>query len=245
MSDRDFFVGYLPASYRLRRLALAATVLLCGAFAALALVVGRTPAAIGPSDYGEDIVATGVFVARPYPLLVTAPDAAHPKGRTLLLGGEGKRGAQDFGRDLDSRTARLEGIIVKRGEIDMALVGGADQLKPVDSAHAAPRGERLGRWRVTGEICDGKCVAGGMRPGAGIAHKACANLCISGGLPPVLVTAAPIEGRSYLLLAGKDGGPAPDTVADLTAIPLTLEGDLVRLGDMLILSADWSTARKF
>lgn len=245
MSDRDFFVGYLPAPPRLRRMAFAAAVLLCGAFTGLALMVGRTPADIGPSDYGEDIVATGVFVARPYPLLVTAPDVAHPKGRTLLLGGEGKRGAQDFGRDLDRRTARLEGVMVKRGEIDMALVGGADQLKPVNETLAAPLSERLGRWRVTGEICDGKCVAGGMRPGAGLAHKACANLCISSGLPPILVTATPIEGRSYILLAGKGGGPAPDEIVDLTAIPVTLEGDLVRLGDMLILAADWSAVRKF
>ncbi len=245
MSRSDFFVGYLPASRALRRTAVIGALTLCGAFAALAIALGRTPADIGPSDYGDDIAATGVFVAQPYPLLVTPPDAAHPRGRTLLLGGEGKRGAQDFGRDLEGRVARLAGILVRRGEIEMALVSAADQLQRVDTPTSGVQTTSLGRWRITGEICDGKCVAGGMRPGAGLAHKACANLCTSGGLPPVLVTARPIEGRNYLLLAARDGGAAPDAVADLTAIPVTLEGEVMRLGDMLILRADWATARKF
>lgn len=245
MSASDFFVGYLPAPRSVRRAAVVVAAALCGVFAALAIVVGRTPTDIGPSDYGEDIASTGVFLARPYPLLVAPPDAAHPQGRTFLLGGEGKRGAQDFGRDLDGRTARLEGILVKRGEIDMALVSAADQLKRVDVAAVAPKREPLGRWRVSGEICDGKCVAGGMRPGVGIAHKACANLCISGGLPPVLATPRPIAGRSYLLLAGRDGGPAPASMADLTAAPVTLEGDVTRVGDLLVFAVDWDKAQKY
>lgn len=244
MSQSEFFVGYLPAPRATRRAAMVFAVLLCVAFAGLAAVVGRTPFDIGSSQYGEDIAATGVFVARPYPLIVAAADAAHPHGRTLLLGGEGKHGAQDFGRSLDGRLARLEGVLVARGDIDMALVGGADQLRPVDGAAVAPQAAPLGRWRIAGEICDGKCAAGGMRPGTGLAHKACANLCISTGLPPVFVASKPIEGRSSLLLASRDGGPAPELIADMTAVPVTLEGDVVRLGDLLVFRVDWDRARR-
>ena len=82
-----------------------------------------------------------------------------------------------------------------------------------------------------------------MRPGVGLAHRACANLCISTGLPPVLVTSAPVEGSAYLLLANADGGAAPAAIADLVALPVTLEGELERRGDLLIFRVDWSKAK--
>jgi hypothetical protein len=96
----------------------------------------------------------------------------------------------------------------------------------------------LGRWRLVGEICDGKCSAGAMKPGTGLAHKACANLCILVGLPPVLVMELPVEGATVVLLAAEDGGPMPDALYDLVAVPVSMDGTLERRDDLLIFRID-------
>jgi hypothetical protein len=96
---------------------------------------------------------------------------------------------------------------------------------------------------VTGEICDGKCYAGAMHPGTGLAHKACASLCISGGVPPVFVSAAPVGNTIFLLLADHDGRPAPSRMQDFIGLPVTLDGEVRHVGDLSVLRADWATAK--
>ena len=234
MSDEPFYVGYAPAAGELRRRFLLAAGLVWLLFGAAAICLGRTPQDLGASQFGDEIVLSGTVVANPYPMLVTASDPKHPKGRTLLLGGEGKHGAQDFANALDGRSAHLEGILIKRGDLDMALISSPEHLKPESAGHPAPQREQLGRWRLSGEICDGKCAAGAMRPGSGASHKACANLCISSGLPPVLALGKPFEGREVVILAGENGGPVPGEFLDRVGILVTLEGDAHRLGDAII-----------
>jgi hypothetical protein len=112
-------------------------------------------------------------------------------------------------------------------------VGGQGRVAP-----ATP----LGRWRITGEICDGKCYSGSMRPGNGLAHKACANFCILGGVPPVFVSTAPVEGSSFMLLADAAGGPLPGRLYDLVALRLQLEGELERRGDLLVFKVNLARA---
>ena len=242
--EQSFFVGYLPAPGDVRRRALRFCLALFACIALLAVALGFTPFDIGPSQYGEDLQVSGVFQARPYPIVVAPPDSSHPQGRAIMLGGEGKHGAQDIGAGLDGRSVLARGTLVKRGDLDMLLVGRDDALTAASEKPDAGLATPLGRWRVAGEICDGKCTAGIMRPGAGVAHKACANLCISGGLPPVLVAAKPVEGGAFLLLADTDGGPAPATIADIVGAPVLLEGEVERRGDLLIFRVDWTKAAR-
>lgn len=241
--EPSFFVGYLPAPADTWRFAGALVAAIFAGATLLAFVLGRTPTEVGASSYGDELSITGLIVARPYPLVVAPPDAAHPQGRAIMLGGDGKHGASDFTATLDGRSATVRGVVVKRGDLDMLLTGPAD-VSAASLTTRAPPVVALGRWRVHGEICDGKCAAGGMAPGAGLAHKACANLCIAGGLPPVLVSASPIEGRHFLLLASADGGPAPTMTDDLVALPIALEGDVERRGDLLIFRVDWTKASR-
>ena len=106
-----------------------------------------------------------------------------------------------------------------------------------------PEDTPLGRWRIAGEICDGKCLAGAMRPGRGLAHKACANLCLVGDIPPVFATTGPVDGERYMLLAGPDGGPMPAEMYDFTAVLIDAEGEVYRRGDLLIFRVDPTTMR--
>jgi hypothetical protein len=233
-----FFVGYLPVPKALRGWLLAVAAGLAMLFAAIGWAIATSQSDPGPGafrfDLGEQTV-TGVMESRPYPLLhVTVGSDAVPAGHTLTLAGAGKTGAAGQAAPLDGKLAQISGIILKRGDLDMLqLRGGSGAVEAEGEAPAIPV-TQLGRWRLAGEICDGKCLAGAMRPGTGLAHKACANLCLAGGIPPVFVSSQPVEGSEFLLLAGPDGGPLPGWLYDRTAVFLSIEGDIERRGDLLI-----------
>jgi len=105
--------------------------------------------------------------------------------------------------------------------------------------------EPLGRWRLVGEICDGKCSGGIMRPGDGIAHLACADLCLIGGVLPVFVSTGEIEGNRFLWLANENGGPLPDEFYQYVALRIGVEGEVERRDDILVFKIDLSTVVVF
>lgn len=209
------------------------------------LRLGERDAAGGPvrpEAWGGEQVLRGYLSTIGYPMLHLGSDAAHPRGRVLLLSGDGKRGA-----DVPHAAGPVElrGSILRRGSLEMLVVDGKARPLADDAAGIppAPR-EKLGRWRIAGEICDGKCYTGAMRPGSGLAHKACANLCLIGEIPPVFVTFAPVAGSFYLALANADSGPLPARLRDLVAIPTTLEGEVERVGNMLVFLVDTAVAKR-
>ena len=85
-----------------------------------------------------------------------------------------------------------------------------------------------------------------MRPGVGLAHKACANLCIKGGIPPVLVLDQPVRAGGletvFVLLSDMQGGAVGQELYDLVALMVRLEGALERHGDLLVLKTDLNRA---
>jgi hypothetical protein len=159
----------------------------------------------------------------------------------VLLSGDGKRGPQIDPALNDGAMVSLTGLRLRRGTIDMLVVGDAIHPLP-EPPIVAPVAVSLGRWRIAGEICDGKCQTGAMQPGQGLSHRACASLCLIGGVPPVFVAASPVAGTSFLLLAGPDGRALPD-LRRLAALPVVLEGEIERRGDLLIFKVDLAAAR--
>lgn len=237
--DYGFFVGYfskVPPS--LAHFAVAVGSFAVAAFAAAGYLLAISTDAPQAAVFlpGKDVA--GVYQSKPYPLIWMASDANHREGHTLLLSGNGKRGAQQAGAPFDGKAVKVTGDLLKRGTIDMLIVENFSDAGSTVAALAGP--VQLGRWQISGEVCDGKCAVGAMKPGTGLAHKGCANLCIAGGLPPLLVTAEPVEGTNFVLLASDDGGPLrAGTWEDNVAVPVTLEGALERRGDLLILRLDW------
>ena len=140
---------------------------------------------------------------------------------------------------MDGKHARATGTVVKRGDRDLLLV---ETLNAEPGEGSLPRREALGFWRLTGEICDGKCVLGVMRPGKGLAHKACANICLLGGVPPVLVTTTPVLGMQFLLMGDAENHALPDAFRDHVAVPRRMEGMLERVGDALLFRTDVTRA---
>ncbi len=191
---------------------------------------------VPPGPWGNRTVFRGSLLHLGYPLLYLPPDAANPHGKVLLMASSnGKRGAEV---PMINGPVEIQGSVAQRGAIDMLIV---NEAKPLDGSmpeFPAPARQSLGRWRIAGEVCDGKCYVGIMRPGSGVSHRACANLCLIGGVPPILVTFAPVAGSSFLSLAGPDGDPPPERLRDLIAIPVEMEGDVERVGNVLVLKID-------
>ena len=230
-----FFVGWsgrtaLPS---LGFLALCVVTLVIG-FGALAFSIGVAVDDPGGGDFTGDKDITGTLIADPYPMIVTDKDQ-----HTIVLSGGGKRGVQAEARALDGKHVRATGSGVKRGDRDLLLVA---ELKTAPGEPTVPVRESLGTWRLTGEICDGKCSLGVMRPGNTPPHKACANVCLIGGVPPVFIATTPVLGSRYLLMGDSANHALPDAIRDYVAITTRMDGTLERVGDALIFRTDVARA---
>jgi hypothetical protein len=232
---KPFFIGWSgrSATPMLGFLALLLIAMFVG-FGALAFALGVTADDPGGGDFAGDKDITGVLIADPYPMIVTDKDH-----HTIVLSGGGKRGVQAQARPQDGKHVRATGAGVKRGDRDLLLVG---DLKPEPGEAAAPVREPLGTWRLTGEICDGKCSMGVMHPGNRPAHKACANVCLLGGVPPVFITTTPVLGTRYLLMGDLENHALPDAFRDYVAITSRMEGTLERIGDAMVFRTDVTRA---
>ncbi|MEM0946385.1 MAG: hypothetical protein AAGK37_03195 [Pseudomonadota bacterium] len=247
MKDLDsFFVGYLPAPAAQRPFLVSAAVSLVGFFAFSAWLIGTAQDDPGDGSFRFDLgrqTVTGVIETLPYPVLhVTAGNENIPDGHTLMLSGGGKNGAIDRAEPLDNMVATVSGVLLSRGDLDMIqLRGGRNGLAATEGHGAIPDPEPLGRWRLAGEICDGKCLAGAMRPGRGLAHKACADLCISGGIPPVFVSSQPVLGEEFLMITGPGHNLLPEAAMNRIGQYIQAEGDLTRHGELLVFAIDPGT----
>jgi len=242
--DSAFFIGWAGPKGALRDLMLGVAVGLVFLMCGLGLFLATTQDDPGAGRFAGGAEATGVLTAAPYPVLHVESSETFATGTPLLLSGLGKRGVQDRAGPLDGQLVRLRGVRLERGEHAGLQVGGAaDAFAAVEDVAAVqmPAPRDLGRWRLTGEICDGKCLNGAMRPGRGLAHKACANLCLIGGAPPLFVTTAPVDGASILLLGDTEGGPVTEAILDHTARLVAVEGRVERRGDLHVFLIDPDT----
>jgi hypothetical protein len=237
--QEDFFIGYsdrVPG--RLVRFLVPLAFAFLLASGAAAFLIGSTVNDTGAGDYAGDVDLVGWLQAEPGPILRVAADPLRGPAHAMILGGDGKTGISGRARELDGRLVRIKGTLVRRGSIDMLMAREQD-IEPEADERAKPAAARhLGRFRLHGEICDGKCSLGAMRPGTGLAHKACANLCLIGGVPPVFVSTGPVAGASFLLLTGPAGKDLADKVYDVVALRVALDGEIVSIDDLVVFEVD-------
>lgn len=249
-----FFIGYvnsIPA--QLARFLLLVGLAFAAGMGAAAFVISASVDDPGNSRYAKDLgykIMTGYLEQTPYPVLRILPDDDFPKGRAIVVSGRGKRGVQGDAAKFDGKIVDVGGYLLKRGDVEMLQLSGKVGIRPTEAAitqdqqsYIPAAAQSLGRWRLTGEICDGKCYTGAMQPGRGISHRACANVCINGGVPAVFVSTGPVEGTNFLLLADKRGRPLPDLRRDLVALMIEIEGDIERRDDLLVFKVDLDQAK--
>jgi len=238
----DFYLGYLPQAPRslasfVRRIVVALGLLLVAT--ALVLVFGQMPFANSSFEYGKVRSFGGIVEARPYPaLLVERPGNAGQgeKYSRYLLVAPGKHGAEDLAASFDAKQVRLQGQLIYRGTGTMVeIVPGS--LVSVRTVPVEPDTIRsLGIVTVAGEIVDSKCYLGVMNPGNGKVHRDCAARCLSGGIPPIFVTA---DDGDQFLLVGPDGRAlGRDALREFVAEPITIRGELLQKGESRLLKID-------
>lgn len=234
----DFFVGYLPMTPKQRLwglgLIVGALLLLAGGAAVAALA--QTEPAPGAAAEQPGVKLTGLLTAEPYGVLLTYDEEAD-RVRTVLLSRTGKRGSGL--KAGPAKPVTVGGLLLERDDGWFLEVRGRPKPTTLDPAVArrleAATREDLGPVALRGEIVDSKCWHGRMRPGGGRAHRACAQLCISGGIPPVLVTRNETGQTRRYLLVDDDGGDARERLLPYVSEPVELSGALARLGDLWVI----------
>jgi len=249
--DSDFFIGWAdPTPEADRRFILRAGLGLTGLAGALGLGWSAFQASPGRGRWDQDAIREwrGIVTAEPYAMLRTHDLGEGP--RTALLSCLGKCGVAAQIGSLAGQPVVVTGSLIQRGQHSMIAVDEVghwirrDENAPaMDSTLDFPTPTPLGELSLVGEIVDSKCWFGAMRPAEGKVHKACASLCIRGGLPPAFFARGP--GRQGALMIMVSGGRAygPDLLP-LVADMVRLSGRVFRYGDLLVLDAPVSAIQR-
>ncbi len=252
----DFFVGYAPMSTRLASFMLLIAVAILGAVTALGVLVAGAQDDPGDGVWATSAIEiTGRMDFVPYPAVHVGEGPY--AGRTVLLISQGKFGVSTRAQPFDGDMVTVRGLPVERGDglaLEVVFGDTAIQAAAADTAPVtAPAVEALQETTLSGMIVDSKCYLGVMKPGDGKAHKACATLCILGGIPPSLVVRHDEGEPSVLILTGPNGEPltarsgspsealaAPfqEQILPFVADPIRVTGRLARQGSLTFLRID-------
>jgi hypothetical protein len=245
MADKNdnFYVGYLALPKGLRGTIAALVVVLFALVAFDAWLVANLQPDAGSGRWAETPTEfVGTLTRDPYPLLRVNKDG---KLRTYVVISDEKRGAEAaLAKFENGTTVKLLGYEIERAAVGMIQLAATDMeaatAAPVEDA---PR-EIHGRITLRGEIVDSKCWLGVMRPGDGHIHKACASLCIRGGIPPMFVTRA--QGVPTVMLLTLFDGRAvpPERILEYVADSVELSGVVEKRGDLTVFKADLDSLKR-
>ncbi|PRX57922.1 hypothetical protein [Flagellimonas meridianipacifica] len=255
MKQKDeFYIGYVEDSVgNLTKKSLKNFVLFGIGFLILgALLFGifQNTASNSSFDFDSATKVSGVYHEMPYPMLQVELTEGIYKNVVLL--GFGKFGPNPYLKDIRNQEGDLEGkhltiegnLIYYNGKTLLQIDDGQKISLTNSKRTKSISTESLGAISVEGEIVDPKCYFGVMKPGYGKIHRSCAALCISGGIPPVLVSDDPNAISDYFLLTDLKGNPIHKDILPYIGQPSILNGLAEKLGDWHILRIDVSQIRK-
>lgn len=225
MSD-SFYIGYQDRAPRplVRFLTLVVGLLLIVAVTvALTWSSTQPPPGSGVYEYGDISDWTGTLVKATVPMLVT------DDGATFLLAGPVK-GLPDGIEERIGMRVSLQATRIYRDDILMLeVVAGSIQNVAGTAADWSPGPPDSAPVTLTGRIVDSKCWLGVMNPGEGTVHRACARLCIQGGLPAMILYRHEDGTPGRAVISLPDGGPFPERLLSYVARPVRLQGVLGRI----------------
>ncbi|MBY0311692.1 MAG: hypothetical protein K2W85_06465 [Phycisphaerales bacterium] len=225
--DQAIYVNYLPMPVGIHRFLKFAVPAVLWIMCALAFVWARSQYSPGNAvwETGKPVEFMGVLGAAPYPVLFTP--AKDGTITAVLLVEQGKFGTQKRAAALSGQLVRVSGWLLHREGRQILELEPEDRalVRITDAAITqAPTLRELGSVTVRGEIVDGKCYLGAMKPGAGKTHKECATLCIRGGIPPIVIAFSADGSTEYLLLQSESGEAIDPALHHLIADPVEIRG---------------------
>lgn len=247
-SDQPFYVGYrpLPSAHR-RMLRISVPCVLTVVIAFAAVIAASQP------DAGDGVWATntetvsGTLILSPYPMILSED------GNRFLLVEAGKFGVAPERLGKEAAIVSARGYTLERPPVpglnpslrmlelvpDDDAVERATETMATQNTLVLPDLEASGTTlTILGEILDSKCFLGAMKPGEGRTHRSCAQLCIAGGVPPMLEGRDQSGTRRRLLVLDAEGRAANQLVLDYAGLPVTVRGEFARFSgiDVLLLS---------
>ena len=245
MNDKDdFFVGYLdqidPKTRRsLKRFVIGATMFII--IAAMVFSFAQKPFKNSTFELTSATKITGTFHENPYPMLRV--EIVENTFKNILLLGFGKSSANPYLQklqneydDLDGKTLSIEGNLIYYNGKTLIQITDEEKVTLVNSKKMnTPEKHRISEMILYGEIIDPKCYFGVMKPGKGKIHRSCAVRCISGGIPPVLVTTDGNNISQYYLLTNLHGNPIHEAVLSFIGQPSKISGIVEKMEDWYIL----------
>ena len=232
---KSFFVGYLPMPADLKKFTIVVAVILLIATTVLSTLFSRQQSLAGKGvwDTSNQVAVEGLLTVDPYPVLHVA--GSNPESVILVV--IGKHGADDVALPHNNTLVRVTGSTINRGGWSMLEISGPEAIEPNPDGKpvALPDQQDLGKVTMKGEIVDSKCFLGVMKPGPGKVHRACARLCLLGGIPPMFVIRDP-DGQKYgYLMTLATGQSASRQLSSMVATPVKVDGVLEKRGDLIYL----------
>ncbi|MDJ0922467.1 MAG: hypothetical protein QNI84_15170 [Henriciella sp.] len=248
MSQDDFFIGWADTPRTDRRFFLGAGLALLGGTGAIAAAVASAQNRPGPGTWAMGDVREwrGFASAAPYPILRLGTADDPPD--FALLGCQGKCGVSARIGSHAGTPVIVKGSLIERGPYKMiAVVDGMDWIRAdedtTDAAAPLPDLETLGEVTLRGEILDSKCWFGAMSPNQGKVHKACASLCIRGGIPPAFYVQDRRDQKALMIMTDSGLAHSRDLL-EFVADPVEIAGTLQRQGPLFLLDSPVSAIRR-
>ncbi len=238
----ELYVGYRPAPARHRgflRVAVPALLLVIVGMAGMMAAAQRDPGE-GVWATGTPTEHSGLLTMMPYPVLLTDDGAAY------LVVEMGKVGAAERLAPYSQGRVRLRGWTLQRNrermiELDTAEDAVQRDTGPIRMTALSPSARSV---QLSGEILDSKCFLGAMKPGDGKGHKACATLCIDGGIPPAILTWDTLGRPRTVLLRAATIEETIAAVRPYLGEPVELRGLLTSVGNLEVLSIEAGSIRR-
>ncbi|RNC81794.1 MAG: hypothetical protein ED559_08420 [Phycisphaera sp.] len=217
-SGDTIYVGYLPVPKRYIALLRFVVPVLAGAAVGLSLVLAFTTRSPGQAVWMAEASAhAGILRERPYPFLETTDGP-------MLLVEPGKFGSINRFKGLEGSAIRVRGTLLERdGWRAIELLGHELINEELEINSIAQEATEV---VAIGEILDSKCYLGAMKPGQGRSHRACAILCLRGGIPPLFVgqTAAGEQVAGVLAIENSDA--LPESLFSLVGERIEIRGPI-------------------
>ena len=194
-------------------------------------------------QYATIVSYNGTIADFPYPHIIIHQDNTVQR---ILLTASGKHGATNHIQAYKDTYVSFQGYEIGRNNT-------VNMIEIIDSSiqKTVPKTQHpivqttpifLKDVSVIGEIVDSKCFYGAMNPNQFKVHKACAILCIKGGVPPILHTASPIHHEGavihQMILIDIENNPVNTRILDKIGIPLRIRGKLFKYDNLYILKAN-------
>ncbi len=238
MTDKNasFFVGYLAMPSRLKRFYVLLSIIIIALAAITSLAIAKAQKAAGTGVWQTDapVSVTGLLTVSPYPVLHVETETGIESHLMVMTG---KFGADVIANPYNSQQVTVTGFAVERGGWKMLELSGPDDIVTAETQQTVNLTTTpLGAATLHGEIIDSKCFLGVMKPGSGPVHRACAELCLLGGIPPMLVVEDSSTGDRFgYMLIQPDGSSASQSLAQRAGTQATFSGELLQHGDLLYL----------